>query len=86
MKNYAVYFGIKKRGCEFKPLFGLTVSTSSKVKAKWFASELIEDMTLKEFESYLICEKNSIDYQAIMMLIEESKFDLSLYHCEIEIL
>lgn len=48
MKNYAVYFGIKKRGCEFKPLFGLTVSTSSKVKAKWFASELIEDMTPKE--------------------------------------
>ena len=86
MKNYAVYFGFKKRGCEFKPLFGLTVSTSSKVKAKWFASELIEDMTPKEFEAYLICESNSIDYQAIMMLIEESKFDLSLYHCEIEIL
>ena len=86
MKNYAVYFGFKKRGCEFKPLFGLTVSTSSKVKAKWFASELIEDMTPKEFKSYLICEENSIDYQAIMMLIEESKFDLSLYHCEVEIL
>ena len=51
MKNYAVYFGFKKRGCEFKPLFGLTVSTSSKVKAKWFASELIEDMTPKEFEA-----------------------------------
>lgn len=43
-------------------------------------------MTPKEFESYLTCEKNSIDYQAIMMLIEESKFDLSSYHCEVEIL
>lgn len=86
MKKYAVYFGFKKRGCEFEPLFGLTVSTSSKVRAKWFASELIEDMTSKEFKSYLTCEKNSIDYQAIMMLIEESKFDLSSYHCEVEIL
>ena len=86
MKNYAVYFGFKKRGCEFKPLFGLTVSTSSKVKAKWFASELIEDMTPKEFEAYLICESNSIDYQSIMYAITESKFDLSSYHCEVEIL
>lgn len=86
MKNYAVYFGFKKRGCEFEPLFGLTVSTSSKVRAKCLAGELIEDMTPKEFKSYLTCEKNSIDYQAIMMLIEESKFDLSSYHCEVEIL
>lgn len=86
MKNYVVHFGFKKRGCELEPLFGLTVSTSSKVKAKYFACELIEDMTPKEFEKYMICESNSIDYKAIMMLIDESKFDLNLYRCEVEII
>lgn len=85
MKNYAVYFGFKKRGCDFDPLFGLSVETSSKTKAKDFACELIEDMTPKEFEQYLICESDSLDYKAIMMLIDESKFDLNLYHCEVEI-
>lgn len=35
----------------------------------------------REFEQYLICEENSIDYKAIMMLIDNSKFDLNLYRC-----
>lgn len=86
MKNYGVYFGFKKRGREFEPLFGLTVSTTSKVKAKYFACELIEDMIPQEFEQYLICEENSIDYKAIMMLIDNSKFDLNLYRCEVYII
>lgn len=71
MKNYAVRFGFKKRGCEFEPLFGLTVSTTSKTKARDFACKLIEDMTPKEFEQYMI---------------DESKFDLNLYHCEVYII
>lgn len=86
MKNYSVCFGIKKRGDMFRPLFGLTVSTSSKLMAKKIASEIIENMTHKEFESYLICKSTSVDYQSIMYAIDNSCFDLTVYHCQIDII